>query len=136
MSVFVFGIPFEYELQKSFAQPAGNVSSSSSLEAAGASNATNMTANRDLSFFHTQIQVPAASRSAEGSIASIQNNQSGKPTWILDTGGWGLLVPKPIQVSQTVVPVNSGVIFTASFGMTNLDGTQSHRHLITDFNLS
>ena len=75
MSVFVFGIPFEYELQKSFAQPAGNVSSSSSsssLEAAGASNATNMTANRDLSFFHTQIQVPAASRSAEGSIASIR----------------------------------------------------------------
>jgi len=74
MSVFVFGIPFEYELQKSFAQPAGNVSSSSSssLEAAGASNATNMTANRDLSFFHTQIQVPADSRSAEGSIASIR----------------------------------------------------------------
>ena len=98
--------------------------------------ATNMTANKDLSFFHAQIQVPTASRSAEGSIASIQNNQSGKPTWILDTGGWGLLVPKPIQVSQTVVPVNSGVIFTASFGMTKLDGTQSHRHLITDFNLT
>jgi hypothetical protein len=137
ISVFVFGIPFEYELQKSFAQPAGNVSSSSSSpEAAGTSNATNVTANSDLSFFHAQIQVPAASRSAEGSIASIQNNQSDKPTWILDTGGWGLLVPKRIQVSQTVVPVNSGVIFTASFGMTKLDGAQSHRHLITDFNLS
>ena len=114
MSAFIFAIPFDNDLHKawSFGQQGGNVSSLS------------------------LPQVPAASSSAEGSIASIQNNQSGKPTWILQAGGWQLLVPKPIQTSQTLVPVNSGVIFTASFGMTNLDGTQSHRHLITDFNLS
>ena len=57
MSVFVFGISFDNDLHRSFAQPGGNVSSSSSSEAAGASNAMNITANRDLSFFHAQIQV-------------------------------------------------------------------------------
>jgi hypothetical protein len=86
MSAFIFGIPFDNDLHKawSFGQQGGNVSS--------------------------LAQVPAASSSSEGDIASIQNNQSGKPTWILEAGGWQLLVPKPIQVSETVVPVNSGVI--------------------------
>jgi hypothetical protein len=115
------------------------VSSSSSAVVANTTSTNNtvhMTASRDLSFFQSQIQVPAASKSADGLIASIQNNQSGKPTWILATGGWRLLVPKPIQMNETIVPVNSGVIFTASFGMTKLEGTQSHRHLITDFKLT
>jgi hypothetical protein len=114
MSAFIFGIPFDNDLHKawSFGQQGGNVSSLS------------------------LPQVPAASSSAEGSIASIQNNQSGKPTWILQAGGWQLLVPKPIQTSQTLVPVNSGVMFTASFEMTKLDGTGDHRHMITDFVLT
>jgi hypothetical protein len=55
MSAFIFGIPFDSDLHKawSFGQQGGNVSSLS------------------------LAQVPAASSSAEGSIASIQNNQSG-----------------------------------------------------------
>jgi hypothetical protein len=114
MSAFIFGIPFDNDLHKawSFGQQGGNVSSLA------------------------LPQVPAASSSSEGDIASIQNNQSGKPTWILEAGGWQLLVPKPIQVSETVVPVNSGVIFSASFEMTRLDGTEGHRHVITDFVLT
>ncbi|MGC2575257.1 MAG: hypothetical protein WA364_27440 [Candidatus Nitrosopolaris sp.] len=44
---------------------------------------------------------------AVGSIASIQNNESGKPTWVL-SGFWRLLISEPLQVT-TSHPPNSAI---------------------------
>jgi hypothetical protein len=56
---------------------------------------------------------------AQGSIASLQNNQSGQPTWLL-TGRWNM------TKTTTDLP-----IFNALFTMTKLDGTMKHRHTIS-----
>jgi hypothetical protein len=44
---------------------------------------------------------------AVGIIASLQNNETGKPTWIL-SGVWRLIVPEPTQItsSQSTVLCN------------------------------
>jgi hypothetical protein len=62
---------------------------------------------------------------ATGSIASLQNDESGKPAWIV-SGKWNMK-SNPSQVNQT--------IFNASFGMVKTDGTSRHKHNITDFKL-
>jgi hypothetical protein len=56
---------------------------------------------------------------AQGSIASLQNNQSGQPTWLL-TGRWNM------TKTTTDLP-----IFDALFTMTKLDGSMKHRHTIS-----
>jgi hypothetical protein len=70
---------------------------------------------------------------ALGTISSIQNNASGKPTWIL-TGPWQLIVPKPLKVSPTSPPTSA--IFNATFKMIKIDGTEPHTHTISDFKLT
>jgi hypothetical protein len=56
---------------------------------------------------------------AQGSIASLQNNQSGQQTWLL-TGRWNM------TKSTTDLP-----LFRALITMTKLDGTMKHRHTIS-----
>jgi hypothetical protein len=59
-----------------------------------------------------------------GTIASLQNNETGKPTWIL-SGVWRLIVPEP-----------SSAIFHAVFEMIKTDGKGIHAHSIYDFKLT
>lgn len=70
---------------------------------------------------------------ALGTISSIQNNASGKPTWIL-TGPWQLIIPQPGKMSPTNPP--KAAIFNATFRMIKIDGTEPHRHTISDFKLT
>jgi hypothetical protein len=55
----------------------------------------------------------------QGSIASLQNNESGQQTWLL-AGRWNM------TKAATDLP-----IFNASFTMTKLDGSMKHKHTIS-----
>ena len=70
----------------------------------------------------------------KGEVVSIQNNASNYPDWIV-TGRWKISqVPSD---SQSNVSLTSGkIIFNASLTMASIDGLESHRHRLTDFNLS
>ena len=68
---------------------------------------------------------------ASGSIASLQNDQSGKPEWIL-SGRWSM---KMISVQSPPPPSTSTVAFNSSFGMVKLDGSGKHSHKISNFKL-
>jgi hypothetical protein len=59
-----------------------------------------------------------------GSIASIQNGKDGKPEWIV-SGGW---VFKNINSSSPA--------FNAAFNMVMLNGSEPHKHNITDFKMT
>ncbi|MGB8934078.1 MAG: hypothetical protein WCC17_03105 [Candidatus Nitrosopolaris sp.] len=69
---------------------------------------------------------------AVGTIASLQNNETGKPTWIL-SGIWRLIVPQSFQVTSSHPP--SSAIFHAVFEMIKTDGKEIHAHSIYDFKL-
>ncbi|MDN5847156.1 MAG: hypothetical protein L0H53_12890 [Candidatus Nitrosocosmicus sp.] len=75
---------------------------------------------------------PANFTKAMGTIASIQNNESGEPTWIL-SGSWELLIPKPLKINQTNPP--DAAPFSATFEMMKKDGTVRHTHTVSNFNL-
>jgi hypothetical protein len=75
---------------------------------------------------------PANFTRAMGTIASIQNNETGEPTWIL-SGSWELLIPKPLKINQT--NPSDATPFSAIFEMVKTDGTERHVHFISDFNL-
>jgi hypothetical protein len=69
--------------------------------------------------------------SARGSIASLQNDESGQSTWII-TGQWN--ITNPIQSNQS--NSSNTITFDASLTMVKKDGTERHRHKISDFKLS
>jgi hypothetical protein len=68
-----------------------------------------------------------------GTIASLQNNQTGKPTWIL-SGVWRLIVPEPLQVTSSHPP--SSALFHADFEMIKTNGKEMHSHSIYNFKLT
>jgi hypothetical protein len=68
-----------------------------------------------------------------GTIASLQNNETGKPTWIL-SGVWRLIVPQPLQITSSHPP--SSAIFHAVFEMIKTDGKGIHSHSIYNFKLN
>ena len=72
--------------------------------------------------------------SATGTIASLQNDASGKPAWII-SGQWQMLVFKPrIEESQSKPAT---VIFNTIFDMVRPDGAALHTHRISStFNLT
>ena len=45
---------------------------------------------------------------------SIQNNETGKQSWIL-SGQWDLAIPKPLKINQTNPP--NAAIFNSGFEM-------------------
>ena len=67
-----------------------------------------------------------------GSISSIQNNESGKPAWVLN-GQWNLVIPKPLKINQTNPP--NAALFSAGFEMIKTNGKLMHTHTIADFKL-
>jgi hypothetical protein len=75
-----------------------------------------------------------------GTIASIQNDENGNPSWIV-SGHWkGNLLNNQSQSSssssQGNTSASSGNVFNTSFKMVKLDGTANHTHTITNFVLS
>ena len=68
---------------------------------------------------------------AFGTIASIQNDDKGQPTWIA-SGIWKLWM-RPPQSNTTTAP---DAKFIAKFGMVKLDGTGMHMHAMSDFVLT
>jgi hypothetical protein len=84
-------------------------------------------------------QVPPFSQTSNftfGDIASIQNDESGKPAWIAQ-GHWkGNLLTFNQTNNATVTQGQSAAIFSADFRMVMLNGSGSHSHAITNFNLT
>jgi hypothetical protein len=72
--------------------------------------------------------------SATGTIASLQNDASGKPAWIV-SGQWQMLVFKPRLAESQPKPAT--VIFNTIFDMVRPDGAALHTHTISStFNLT
>jgi hypothetical protein len=68
---------------------------------------------------------------AYGDIASLQNNATGSPTWLV-TGKWNMSIPTATSQSNNQTSLTN---FKASFTMIKLDGTEKHKHTISDFRL-
>lgn len=72
--------------------------------------------------------------SATGTIASLQNDASGKPAWIV-SGQWQMLIFKPRLAESQSKPAT--VIFNTIFDMVRPDGAALHNHTISSsFNLT
>ena len=76
-----------------------------------------------------------------GTIASIQNDENGNPSWIV-AGHWKTnLLNNQSQSSSSQgnttsspsTSTSSGSVFNTSFRMVKLDGTANHTHTITNF---
>lgn len=80
-----------------------------------------------------------------GPIASIQNNESGQPAWVV-TGFWrgNLLSFNETTIATTTTEngddnassVAAAAVFNANLRMTPLNGSEAHTHVITNFRLS
>ncbi|CAN5779302.1 hypothetical protein BH23THE1_BH23THE1_20930 [soil metagenome] len=68
---------------------------------------------------------------AMGTIASVQNNETGEPSWVL-SGSWELLIP--LKINQT--NPSDATPFNAIFEMVKTDGTERQTYTISDFNLT
>lgn len=92
---------------------------------------------------YTASAIPQPNRSENvtfGVVSSIQNDESGKPAWIV-TGNWktSLLSDFSSNASQATANTTSafaGSPFNAQVEMVRLDGTAGHTHTITNFILA
>jgi hypothetical protein len=92
---------------------------------------------------YTATAVPQPYRSENstfGVISSIQNDDSGKPAWVV-SGNWKttLLSDLSSNASQAAANTTSpfaGSPFSAQVEMVRLDGTAGHTHTITNFILA
>jgi hypothetical protein len=73
--------------------------------------------------------------SAAGNIASLQNDASGKQSWVV-SGTWQMLVFKPRFEENKIIPAT--VTFDSIFDMVRLSGQAKHEHTmsVSDFNLT
>jgi hypothetical protein len=67
-----------------------------------------------------------------GAIASIQNNDEGKPSWIL-SGRW---ITNIINLTKDSFNHTHPAIFASSVDMVLLNGSASHKHEISNFSIS
>lgn len=70
----------------------------------------------------------------KGEIVSIQNNASDYPEWIV-TGRWKTF-QAPTEAQSNTNLTSDNIQFNASLTMASIDGTESHRHRMIDFNFS
>jgi hypothetical protein len=111
-----------------FAQSANTTNSNTNT--GNSTNNMNMTNQEQQQ--QSQVSSVANFTRSLGSISSIQNNETGKPSWIL-SGQWDLAIPKPLKINQTNPP--NAAIFNSAFEMIKTDGKSIHTHMISDFNL-
>jgi hypothetical protein len=77
----------------------------------------------------TPSQTASPSTTFRGAIASIQNNNEGKPTWIAQ-GQWNMSLAKPLNQRQLKLTANS---FNSTFTMEMINGSEKHKHSIYNF---
>ena len=111
-----------------FAQSANTTNSNTNT--GNSTNNLNMTNQEQQQ--QSQVSSVANFTRSLGSISSIQNNETGKQSWIL-SGQWDLAIPKPLKINQTNPP--NAAIFNSGFEMIKTDGKSIHTHIISDFNL-
>jgi hypothetical protein len=70
---------------------------------------------------------------ASGDLASLQDNVTGIPTWLI-TGKWNMTMPTTAALPRNLTSQNTPM-FNASFIMIKLVGTERHKHNISNFNL-
>jgi hypothetical protein len=69
---------------------------------------------------------------ASGSISSIQNNNQGKPEWVLSGNWFTNMINKTKDSFNQTNPARFG----SSMSMVMLDGSAKHRHSISNFSLT
>jgi hypothetical protein len=122
MSSLIFIMPQSNTDSKVFAQAGTARNNQSATSKANAiTTVTNASSSPYLNF-----------NSAEGTIANIQDNESGQPTWIL-SGVWRLIIP-PFEVTSSHQPTSA--IFRAHFEMIKTNGKEMHSHSIYSFKLT
>jgi hypothetical protein len=100
------------------------------IDSSSQTNATTSTTKPDMSTT-TELNLT----NATGDIASLQNNATGKPTWLV-IGKWNMSVPMTGSVvSSSQSNQTNAAMFNASFQMIKLDGTEKHKHKISNFKL-
>lgn len=67
----------------------------------------------------------------KGEVVSIQNNASNYPDWIV-TGRWKIFPSPNLQSNENLS--SDKITFNASLTMASVDGIESHRHRLSDFN--
>lgn len=73
---------------------------------------------------------------ASGTIASIQNDENGNPTWLV-SGHWNGFVPSMTKNKATTeANVSESAEFNAIFDMVMKNGSAQHQHKIYNFTLT
>ncbi len=70
-------------------------------------------------------------KNLKGNILSVQNNDSGTQTWII-SGRWKLSETPATSANTST----QNASFSANLTMIRIDGTNSHKHRLTDLKLS
>ena len=92
----------------------------------------------DLSQTSAQQQQPISVtdiQNLNGNIVSLHKNDTSNPAWIV-SGKWKLAQIPNIDTNNTNNSKIQNIKFNASIVMESIDGIDSHRHRITDFNPS
>ncbi len=71
---------------------------------------------------------------ASGTIASIQNDESGNPTWLV-SGHWNGFVPSTTEDRAATNDTSQSAEFNAVFDMVMKNGSAMHQHKIYNFTL-
>jgi hypothetical protein len=127
MSSLIFIMPQSNTDSKVFAQAGATGNNQSAT-----SKANTITTVTNASSSHTASNPYLNFNRAEGTIANIQDNESGKPTWIL-SGVWRLVIP-PFEITSSHQPTSA--IFRAHFEMIKTNGKEMHSHSIYSFKLT
>ena len=105
---------------------------------------TSIKASRDLvpvtaidvragSYANTGFKITRFEIDARGNFGSLQNDQTGKPAWIV-------VGPLKMNVSQGLTnaknPAPNSAVFNTTLWMVKLDGAAKHSHRISDFKLT
>jgi len=111
-----------------FAQVPFSLKSTTTINPIGNTNNSNSTSSINAAINKLNFT------SATGTIASLQNDASGKPAWIV-SGQWQMLVFKPRLEESQSKPAT--VLFNTIFNMVRPDGAALHTHTISSiFNLT
>jgi hypothetical protein len=90
---------------------------------------------------HAQHNITHLGEYATGTIASLQNDKDGKPTWLL-SGSWrgsltNITSAMSSNANNTASKKNLPIAtFNAVFSMVMLNGSALHRHQISNFSLT
>jgi Dolichyl-phosphate-mannose-protein mannosyltransferase len=71
---------------------------------------------------------------ATGNFGSLQNDQTGKPAWIV-VGSWKMNVSEGAMNVTNPNPTPNSAAFNTTLWMVKLDGTSRHKHTISNFKL-